>query len=300
MLDFCIIGTPKAGTTSLFNWLDAHPDLQGARPKETHFFMDPDHPLSGIHGATYVADGISAYAQFFPNDSQQYQNFEATPQYFYQKTARDYLTSLDPQPLVIISLREPADRIHSSFRFTRDNLGYCDRSLTFDQYVECLLDDNTATLEQYFRADGSLYIAKRELQLGCYCDWLDWWLERLERDHLQIVLFDELKNNPGSVMKYLSDRLHINSDFYRDFDFSKDNATYPVGQRTIHRVIKPLGKYLPGGPLKDCLKDKYLAWQRTMAVPDSSYQTGLQKLRHYFQPENKKLADKYNLDIRQW
>jgi hypothetical protein len=38
-----IVGAAKAGTTSLFRYLDQHPDVAMTRQKELHFFCDPDH-----------------------------------------------------------------------------------------------------------------------------------------------------------------------------------------------------------------------------------------------------------------
>lgn len=300
MLDFCIIGAPKSGTTSLFNWLDAHPKLEGAIPKETHFLMDPGHPLCGIRGADYHTDGPLAYSRFFSEAHSNQLRFEATTQYFYQKTARDYLTSLQPQPTIIILLREPADRILSSFRFTRDNLAYCEHSLTFDHYVECLLDNRLSELDPYYHASDSLYIAKRELKLSCYAQWLNWWLERLDRQRLEIIAFDELKHNPSAVMKHLCNRLGINPEFYQDFDYGQANATYPVGNQLVHRILRPAGLCIPGGRVKAHLKTMYLDWQRRKATPDNNYKDGVQALREYFMPANQTLAKEYSLNLDSW
>jgi hypothetical protein len=300
MLDFCIIGAPKSGTTSLFNWLDAHPALQGASPKEPHFFMDSGHPLCGIHGLNYHVDDASAYSRFFDSGHTQTKRFEATTQYYYQDTAREYLASLQPQPLIIMLLREPADKILSSFRFTRDNLANCDPALTFNYYVDCLLNDNASKLDDFFRAEGSLYIARKELELSRYVEWLDWWLEELQRDRLEPIVFDQLKQEPDIVMTHLSNRLDIDPGFYDGFEFGRDNATYAVGNQAVHRILHPLGARLPGGTVKEYLKRKYLAWQRSKAKPDSGYEDGLKALREYFAPWNKALANRYDLSLDYW
>jgi len=300
MLDFCIIGAPKSGTTSLFNWLDAHPELQGASPKETYFFMDDSHPLCGMHGINYHVDGIPAYDRFFKANQSQTKRFEATTQYYYQHTAREYLTSLRPQPFILMLLREPADKILSSFRFTRDNLAYCDPALTFNHYVNCLLHDNTSKLDDFFRSEGSLCIARKELELSRYVAWIDWWLEVLQRDRLELIVFDQLKREPNVVMAHLSNRLDIDPGFYDGFEFGQDNATYAVGNQTVHRILRPLGSYLPGGTVKDYLKRKYLTWQHSKATPDSDYEDGLKALREYFAPWNQELANRYDLSLDYW
>src|SRR4051812_6929253 len=40
-LDFIVIGAPKAGTTSLFEYLRTHPQIHLPKWKETNFFLDP-------------------------------------------------------------------------------------------------------------------------------------------------------------------------------------------------------------------------------------------------------------------
>ena len=40
--DFLVIGAMKCGTTSLYRYLRAHPQIQMAEPKELHFFSEPE------------------------------------------------------------------------------------------------------------------------------------------------------------------------------------------------------------------------------------------------------------------
>lgn len=48
--DFVIIGAMKCGTTSLFRWLDAHPDTCLPRVKEPHWFSHPHNMPGGLDG----------------------------------------------------------------------------------------------------------------------------------------------------------------------------------------------------------------------------------------------------------
>src|SRR5690242_13037086 len=57
LANFIIAGTEKAGTTSVFTYLSAHPSVCGSIVKETDFFRDSytgDHPKD-----------IAKYAHFF-------------------------------------------------------------------------------------------------------------------------------------------------------------------------------------------------------------------------------------------
>jgi hypothetical protein len=299
-IDFVLAGFPKGGTSSIFSWLDAHPQLQGSVPKEPFFLMDDAHPLAGQQGALLSRDGWKAYETFFPEPAKGRLRFEATTHYFYQETARKHLASLDPQPLVIFVLREPAQRLLSSFRYTRDNLGNCDRRLSFDQYVDCLLSGELRGLDRYYRAASSCWIAKRELEFGRYVEWLDWWLEVLDPRNLEVVLFEEVTRNPAREMARLARRLGIDETFYADFEFGKKNATYRVAHQGLHRFVRRLALRIPPALRPEGLKRRYIAWQGR-GVREEAYESGLAHLRQYFLPWIRRLADNYDLDVeRAW
>ena len=134
MLDPCIIGAPKCGTSSLFRWITAHPQI--SRPengKELFFFMDPGHPLikePNVHTAS-----ADAYDSLFPGISSTCR-LESTTHYLYQDTARELLAQMEGQPLIVVVLRDPVQCVWSSFQYTRNNLARMDPSLSFFQYVE--------------------------------------------------------------------------------------------------------------------------------------------------------------------
>jgi hypothetical protein len=300
-VDFCIIGTPKSGTSSLFYWLNAHPQLQGSSPKETFFLLDHTHPLFGRHGASYKTDGPQSYNRFFPSKSETRSlRFESTTHYFYQDTARDYLTSLSPQPLIIMLLREPGARLFSSFRYTRDNLANCDHSLTFDYYIECILEGNTALLDRYYRSASSLYIAKKELDLSRYVMWLNWWRERLDPERLEIILLDDLRSNPQLVMTNLCKRLGVDESFYSDYVFHSRNPTFPIRTQSIHKIALRLSQGLPAGILKKLLKSMYLNWQATSMQPENDFERGLASFRNWIASSNDELGQSYNLNLSHW
>ena len=60
MPNFFVIGAPRSGTTSLYEYLDAHPDVFMSTVKEPDFFIHPSlalaHPLGGTERADLDAD----------------------------------------------------------------------------------------------------------------------------------------------------------------------------------------------------------------------------------------------------
>ncbi|WP_404379852.1 sulfotransferase domain-containing protein [Caenispirillum salinarum] len=106
--DFLVIGTQKAGTTSLFHYLQAHPDIRPCRHrKELHFFD------------LYYDRGLDWYLSHFPYRHQRNGKlwFEATPDYLChaEVTADRIRRDLAPLKLVVV-LRNPVERAFSAWK----------------------------------------------------------------------------------------------------------------------------------------------------------------------------------------
>lgn len=107
--NFFIIGAAKAGTTSLFYYLDQHPDVFMARQKELHYFCDPDFRA-----------WLPLYLQEFPVDaplrgeaSTLYTRSPAIP----GVPAR--IASLVPDARLVYLVRDPVERALASWREER-------------------------------------------------------------------------------------------------------------------------------------------------------------------------------------
>ena len=123
-----IIGVPKAGTTSLFSYLNLHNQVFGSSPKEPGYF----HPLRW--GEELSA--ITKYEKAFTGYSNQKYAMEATPGYFYggQKVSNK-MKKLLPDSRVIVVLRDPVQRLFSFYKY-KLSLGHIESGLSFDQYLE--------------------------------------------------------------------------------------------------------------------------------------------------------------------
>ncbi len=295
-----IVGTPKSGTSSLFYWLNAHPELNGAHPKETFFFMDQDHPLASRHGVGFHTNGVSAYDHFFADATDGQKRFEGTTHYFYQETARKYLAGLNPQPLIVFVLREPAARIQSSFRFTRDNLANCSPQFTFDEFVDCLTTNSLSRLDSEYTSASSLFLAKQELQLSNYVHWIRWWNEVFPRDSIEIVLFEELYTDPVVVMRRLCHKLAVDPTFFDDFEFQHYNPTLKIRHHRLHRQAIKFARFLPSSNIKKLAKTLYLRFQKSSSKPQSNDVMGLTRLTEYFRSANEDLANEYVPELFKW
>ena len=295
-----ILGWPKCGTSSLFNWLNAHPAIQGSIPKETFFLMDRGHPFYARHGRAFDQVGESGFEPFFDGPSMGRTRLEATTHHVFQDMARAAISRLHPPPRVVFVLRDPADRIYSSYRWRLNNISAINPLLTFNEYVNALLSNNIKFLEPHFRSEISLWIAQRELVLGDYYYWIRKWRNVLPADRQHVILFEELRENNQEKLGDLLSCLDVHSGEGRNDILPKANQTNKIRFHSIQRAALRVNPLLPKGNVKKWLKQKYLTLQGRSAPAECNYEVGLRALRRHFCPTIISLKDHYDLDLRRW
>jgi hypothetical protein len=104
---FIIAGVQKGGTTSLYAYLDQHPDMKLSRPKEVHFFDEQYHR------------GLAYYRRVFPFAWRGLITGEASPYYFFHPLVPQRVCESLPGVKVIVLLRNPIMRAYSHYHMQR-------------------------------------------------------------------------------------------------------------------------------------------------------------------------------------
>ncbi|WP_337659790.1 sulfotransferase family protein [Anderseniella sp. Alg231-50] len=106
--DFIIIGGMKCGTSSLFKYLNQHPQLFSSDYKEVRYFSHDEH----------FSRGEKWYRIHFPLAQDIPENsliFEASPDYLFYPRAAERMASLLPDIKLIALLRNPTERAISHY-----------------------------------------------------------------------------------------------------------------------------------------------------------------------------------------
>lgn len=101
-----IAGMPRSGTTSLAYWLDRHPDIFLARPKEPGYYV-LDLPM---RERALTPD---EYAETFARATTERYTLDGTPWYLYSDEAIPTIASDVPEAHIIVQLRNPAEFLPS-------------------------------------------------------------------------------------------------------------------------------------------------------------------------------------------
>lgn len=293
--DLVICGVPKAATSSLFDWIAAHPDALGAREKETYFFVDPGTHM--FRGDCHVSRGLETYGALFPPQDPSRPpprvRLEATPSYIYSKTALAQIPDLPNAPKCLFVLREPASQIRSLFSYFQGNWDWIPANLSFADYIAAV-EAGTGRFKGNELAENALRHAE-------YVDFLEAWRNRLGPERMKVVLFDDIRTDPRATVQEIARWIGLAPEFYDRFTFTSENETYVPRSRRLHRVNLALRAHLPKGRLYSGLRALYQRLNTTRRpAADADEQGTLAALRQRFAEPNRRLAERFQMDLSIW
>jgi hypothetical protein len=234
--DFLIIGAAKSGTTSLYHYLDQHPDVFfSSGIKEPGYFCFADRPYrliaNGLPDLWKTAvTSLDEYLDLFRDAPPHAVVGEATPEYLLlpdptiANLAKVYGDDLTRVRFIAV-LRNPIDRIWSNYwMMVRD--GY------ENQTFEVATDPGTIA----GRLDRGWHPCYDYRGFGTYGRQLGAYLERLDRNQFRVVLFEELARDPATVCRELFDFLGVDASLTPDVSV-RHNVSGRLKYPRLHHAL---------------------------------------------------------------
>ena len=277
--NFIIAGVNKAGTTSVFQYLNGHPQVCSSRDKETGYFLPLRYGME--------LDAIQIYEQQFLNSINKKIITEATPGYFYggAKLASGIKNTVQNDCKVLIILREPVSRLFSFYRAKKKNLEL-DHNMDFRSYVQTCLNMNE---KQLALRENNKYTG---VICGFYSDHIKDWFDTFG-SNLKLVFYDDLSADPKKFMMELCNWLQIDGQFFDPFNFEIENKTYSFKNRVIQKAAITLNtnaarfwRKNPG--IKKWIRKQYFKLNSSQEKENEDSDT-LNKISLVYQPYNEKL-----------
>lgn len=180
--DFFVVGAPKAGTSSLYNYLSQHPYVFMSEPKEPHFFHNRRSPGSPVLGEK----NLEGYLRLFEGVPESMRAGEASTSYLYSANAAQEIREVCPDARIMMILRNPVDRAYSHYwNHVRDG----NEQLSFE---EALWDEPERIRNRQWC--GSYYVTG-----GRYAEQVARYLDVFGRDAVKVYLFEDLKQDALGV-----------------------------------------------------------------------------------------------------
>jgi hypothetical protein len=245
MPNFFVIGAQKAGTTSLYYYLDQHHQVYMSPVKEPHFFegMQSEYRRPGRRKSS-VSD-LRDYQALFAGVSGEKAVGEASASYLYSPKAPVLIRRSVPDARIITVLRDPAERAYSNFlhvvQVGREPLADFAAAL---QAEERRMRDNWGPL-WYYEHKGFYYAQVKR------------YLETFGRDRVGIWLFEDLRDRPTEMMREIFRFLDVDESFVPQVSIEHNPSGLPrnEGVKALYNRVRALsarnpaliGRFLPAG-----------------------------------------------------
>jgi hypothetical protein len=275
-----IVGVGKGGTTSLFWYLSQHPDICASDEKEIRYF-------AALSEGGDDLPPVASYSEHFRHCRGERYALEASPQYFSGgERVASAMAGLLEAPRVIVSLRDPVERLWSQFRFVKTRLGPIPESMTFEEYVE--------RSERVWR-DGATLTPETmpfwHLAGGVYADRIEPWFATFG-ERFRVVFFERLAADPAAVVEDVAGWLEIDREPVRSFRYTVENRTTMFRSERLQKMALFLNREdLLGSRrrLKAPLRKLYYTVNRRQ--DDGAMPADVRRhLQELYAPENRRLA----------
>jgi len=193
--DLFVVGAPRAGTSSLADYLDQHQQIFMSRLKEPHFFTElkPDF--------LPVVSGEQAYLRLFSRAEEDQLLGEASSSYLADPTAPGRIVGANSRARILIVLRDPVARAYSahwhSVRYGRERRPFLGA-------IRAQLDD--PRLRSPSTEAGSWYLGA-----GQYPAHVKRYMKTFG-DRVLVLLFEELTDETRTAMRRTFEFLGVDAD----------------------------------------------------------------------------------------
>lgn len=225
---FIIIGCQKCGTTSLYQYLNVHPQILPTFQKEVRFFS-----WSFMEGQA----GKDWYLAHFPPlpDGQKFLTGEASPEYIYYPGVEKRIFEFCPQIKLIVMLRNPVERSISDY-YHHQKYGAEFRSLEQALEPQIKILKQAAANEIEINDELLDQMQPNYLLNSVYIYFLEKWMSWFPREQLLVLATEDLDAAPERTMKEVYEFLGVSVHELSDYPRHNSNS-YPRVSDSIRQSL---------------------------------------------------------------
>lgn len=283
-VDFFIVGAPKAGTTSLYHYLNEHPEIEMSLQKEPDFFSDIEIAKQGMYYGKNRISTIEEYHQLF-NDNSLLKG-EASVSYLFYKGVAQKIKEYNANAKIIIMLRNPVDRAFSHYLMDY-RLG-----IVSDSFEDIIRKKSKSKYKDLFY--------QQYVEVSEYANQVKEYLNIFDSNNVLILDYDNLKKDIYSEVKKVYKFLSVSVD--DNVDLEKKHNTYSMPKNNFIRIIysfvflrRVLTFLFPSKLVK---KVRSILFKEENK-PKLDVETRLE-LNEYFKSDVKKLSEILKKDFTKW
>jgi len=295
--NFLIVGAAKSGTSSLYHYLNEHPEIFLPARKELRFFSQMKANFKGPGDDKLnktIIKSIEEYSKFYIPVKNEKAIGDVSPDYLYFfKNAIPNIRKILIDPKIIIILRNPIDRAFSHYlHFVRDGR----EKLSFEEALAA--EDNRKALNW----EWAWYYK----DVGFYYNQVKAYLENFSE--VKVYLYDDLKKDPLSLVQDIYRFLGVDDSFIPKSIGEKFNVSGVPKNKFLHEflrkpnaiksTLRPLARLvLPDKETRERFLRKLL--QKNLKKPEMKPETR-DYLKRLYKEDILKLQDLIKRDLSHW
>lgn len=193
-VDFFIVGTPKAGTTSLYYYLDDHPEIVMSSIKEPNYFSNQDISLQDLFYEETIIESLEDYHKLFPTEKTSKKYGESSVSYLFYESVPKKIYKYNKRSKIIIMLRNPIERAYSHYLMDH-RLG-----LVNQDFSDIFKKKSGIFFQQYFK-------------LGHYTNQIKRYMDIFPEENIHIIWYDKFKEDVVEEVSKTYQFLSVDQDF---------------------------------------------------------------------------------------
>jgi hypothetical protein len=275
--DVFIVGAPKCATSSLYRYLQSHPDVFMSTPKEPQFFAADTLVGAGLR---YPHD-MELYMSLFADAGDVTRVGEASTTYLESREAAARIRDFQPDARIIAMIRDPVEMIHSLHEM-RVRQGVESKEL----FEDAIADERSRPGFGVVGDRSSVRYRDR----ARYGAMLPIWLDTFGRDRVHVVVTEDLAQAPELVFRRVLEFLEIDPNHVPEFE--RRNAGRAVRSTRLARLLaRAPRRNVSRSPIEAITVRAFRLMRRANQVPGTR-QPMSETLRH-------QLRDEFREDVAQ-
>ena len=219
-VDFFIVGAPKAGTTSLYHYLNEHPQVEMCIQKEPDYFSDKAINKQGMYyGKSRVNTSHKYESLFAQKESVVYG--EASVSYLFYDNVAEAIKKYNPNAKIIIMLRNPIDRAFSHY--------------LMDYRLGLVSDSFENIIAKKSKHKNAHLFYQQYIEVSKYAKQIQRYLDFFEKENILLIDYEDFKSNASETVDQACNFLNIRTEFAADVN-AKHN-TFIMPKNKVIRFI---------------------------------------------------------------
>jgi hypothetical protein len=241
-----LIGAPKSGTTSLYEYLRGHPDVFMSPMKEPFYFAPDVVTGPRRRQLRYQADE-QAYLELFAAAGDERWVGEASTGYMVSRRAASLVKEFDPAARILAMVRNPVAVVHALHGERQSH-----RVEDIADFGQALDADEDRRAGRRLPV-GSTPLGATYVDTGHFGEQLTRWFDEFGREHVHVIVFDDFATDTAASFEGVLRFLEIDTT-YRPSSFGIHNPSHQMrgglagGMRKsrVGRGLRRLGTLLMG------------------------------------------------------